>query len=510
MRCFSISIFRIILIDVVLYFLPSRLKKFIQRILIILGSLMFVVDFFAVFYYGTPFNGAMMQIIFLTATLREAFEFSSTYLNLKFIIYTFCALTVVIIIKYILLKILSLHKFLPVIFVSCSIFAGFAGSVFIYQTGYFTEPFNNIAPIRLYQTYLLIRDDNKNYEDFFKLMPKEILLTENKSTIPYFIFILGESTTRNHMSLYDYNLNTNPKLSIRAKNSELYIFRDTVSPHDTTSKCMKEIFTFHNYESKKDWAEHVNLIQILNKANYNTICLSNQDHTGFGNILLFFADQYKKSRYTKLRDMFSVSCPFDGELLKLLDQEIQDINDGKNFILLHPIGGHFAYKVRYPEEFNKFSYADEKGYNGISKAQKQMRAEYDNAILYNDFVIDEIIKRFENKNAIVIYISDHGEEVFDDSAMNGHGMGNTPRRTKNLFEIPFIIWVSDEFKNNYPELCEKIKNSVDLPYMTDDIIHTVLDILEIKTPDYDPTRSIINEKFNFNRKRIIGGKIYEK
>ena len=36
----------------------------------------------------------------------------------------------------------------------------------------------------------------------------------------------------------------------------------------------------------------------------------------------------------------------------------------------------------------------------LSQRQMQVRAEYDNAVLYNDFVVNEIIKRFEDKNAI--------------------------------------------------------------------------------------------------------------
>lgn len=79
-----------------------------------------------------------------------------------------------------------------------------------------------------------------------------------------------------------------------------------------------------------------------------------------------------------------------------------------------------------------------------------------------------------------------------------------------MLEIPFIIFVSDKLKNSNPDLIENIKNSVNNPYMTDDVIHTILDILNINTPDFDKTRSIINPNFNKNRKRIlIDGKDYD-
>lgn len=47
-------------------------------------------------------------------------------------------------------------------------------------------------------------------------------------------------------------------------------------------------------------------------------------------------------------------------------------------------------------------------------------------------------------------------------------------------------------------------------YMTDDLIHTILDIVGIKTPEFDETRSVINEKFNAKRKKIYTGKDYDK
>ena len=78
-----------------------------------------------------------------------------------------------------------------------------------------------------------------------------------------------------------------------------------------------------------------------------------------------------------------------------------------------------------------------------------------------------------------------------------------------MVEIPFIIYVSDKFKEKYPKVIKNIENSLNKPYMTDDLIHTILDIAEIKTFEYEESRSIINDNFNFSRKRIFYEKDYE-
>ena len=128
-------------------------------------------------------------------------------------------------------------------------------------------------------------------------------------------------------------------------------------------------------------------------------------------------------------------------------------------------------------------------------------------MLYNDFVVDEIIRRFEDKNAIVIYVSDHGEEVYDSMNFFSHNEG-TPSRY--MIEVPFIVWTSQKFRQAYPELEERIASSVNRPYMTDDMIHTLLDIMGIETPGYDPPKSIINPNFDSSRKRIYAGMLYDK
>ena len=46
--------------------------------------------------------------------------------------------------------------------------------------------------------------------------------------------------------------------------------------------------------------------------------------------------------------------------------------------------------------------------------------------------------------------------------------------------------------------------------MTDDMIHTLLDIMSIETPEYDPAKSIINPKFDSSRPRIYSGMLYDK
>lgn len=159
----------------------------------------------------------------------------------------------------------------------------------------------------------------------------------------------------------------------------------------------------------------------------------------------------------------------------------------KCFTVIHLMGEHCTYKDRYPKSFAKFTEQGEMGEN------RKIQAEYDNAVLYNDIVINEIIQRFEDKDAVILYVPDHGEEVCEQGDYFGHYEG---KASKYMMEVPMVFGTSNLFKEKHSVLEEKIAESISHPYMTDDMIHTLMDLAGVKTEEYDPAKSIINEKFD--------------
>ena len=338
---------------------------------------------------------------------------------------------------------------------------------------------------------------------------------QSAAKIPMFIGVDEEGGTVNRVStnpnlravpLYGYPLETTPKMDKMAKNNELYVFKDVISPHAYTIGSLREVFTFHNYEAINKWYECNNLFDIMKKAGYKTYWLSNQETSGqWANVALAYANRCDYKKFTGIRQSYEKSYRADGELLPLL-YEAMNNNSDKNFYVLHLMGCHGEYENRYTPDFAKFSDVDET--KGIIKTQeaKTKRAQYDNAILYNDTIVTQVMEAFKDKDAIVIYMPDHGEEVYDLKNFNGHSDDNP---TKSMLEIPFVIYTTETFKQKYPLVDAQIRASVDKKYMTDDLIHTILDITGIKTPEFQETRSIINPYYNQERKRIFLDKDYD-
>ena len=161
------------------------------------------------------------------------------------------------------------------------------------------------------------------------------------------------------------------------------------------------------------------------------------------------------------------------------------------------MGNHDRYESRYPKEFEIFTQSDIRQDFG----DKNKIAAYLNSVLYGDFVLREIIKRFADSDSLVLYFSDHGEEVYENGDFAGH---SNSKMSRFMVEIPFIMYVSDEFIDKHPELYKRLQKAQNQRYMSDDLIHTLLDIAGIDMQGFESKRSLISDDFAGNRLRIVG------
>jgi heptose-I-phosphate ethanolaminephosphotransferase len=168
------------------------------------------------------------------------------------------------------------------------------------------------------------------------------------------------------------------------------------------------------------------------------------------------------------------------------------------------MGSHSSYSKRYPSEFNIFS-----GENG----KEQTIAAYDNSILYNDFIVDSLLSMLakstpHNQFSTAVYLSDHGENVYDEMDKVGHDYSN--KLPKANVEIPFLLWSSPAFQEMKADKMLVINSNTNKPFVADDLFHSILDLNGIKSTYLEEERSIFNKNFNEKRVRILeDGKNYD-
>ncbi|WP_299144452.1 sulfatase-like hydrolase/transferase [uncultured Dialister sp.] len=158
-----------------------------------------------------------------------------------------------------------------------------------------------------------------------------------------------------------------------------------------------------------------------------------------------------------------------------------------DFFVVHLMGAHEDFKRRDPAAFAKFTAADETGGAKDDEASRTIRAEHDNAVLYDDYIVNEIIKRFEEQDAVVMFLSDHGEEVNDVREIVGHGDESSAWQR----DIPMVIWTSAKFRAHHPEDAARIERSKSHAWQSDEMIHTLLDLMKITVPQYEKEKSLL-------------------
>ena len=488
----------------------SVLPKIFARIFIGLSAFFFLVDALVLILHRSLFDKSMFQVL-LDTNLQEAMEFVDNYSTLIstkiFWILPF-AVGLVLCFKatgvFIDLVLNCRIRFVRGVMIFGVLFAALISLDIAPSYTFF--PRIGISVVRMTSVIVGAFNEIREYQEVYKnIDATQIKITRNDSRLPWVIFILGESTGRAHLSLYGYDKPTNPNLQRRLEQNEFVLFSDCISGGDLTMLSCERLFTFYDNrvaDNGKPWYLYPNLFDILKAADYHTAWLSNQESSGiYGNVPRAYADRCDEKIFTVIRDTSTFVYEFDEKLLPLLDDSLKKNSSAKNFYVLHLLGTHADYRLRFPPEFEIFKADDEPAKTAFQRAYQ---ADYDNAVLYNDFVVDEIIKRFEDKDAIVIYVSDHGELIFEDGIQYGHGPGHDGRE----LEIPMIVWFSEQFKSAHPELVKRISAAKDLPFMTDDMIHALLDLMAIQTPEFDSRRSLFSEDFDATRRRIFRGKEY--
>ena len=319
------------------------------------------------------------------------------------------------------------------------------------------------------------------------------------------ILIIGESYSKHHSSLYGYSLKTNPLLE---NENNLYVFKDVITTDAVTSQVMKNIFTFRDKHNDMYWAKSTLFPRLFKKAGYHCAFVSNQEVEGENTSDVYnMANDYLANPKTKslLWDvMNSQKCQYDMQLVCEYAKTYQR-DDSCNLAIFHLIGQHTAYQDRYPAEKTVFTESDYKYRTNLTEYQRSVVAHYDNAIAYCDEVLKSIIDLYRDDDAIVIFLSDHGEEVYDyrDYAGRSHEPTITVNMAKYIYEVPFFIWMSDKYKEVHPDVVRNVEQSIYKPFATEDLPHLLLDLAGIKCEMFDPSRSLLNDKY-ISRKRLIG------
>lgn len=156
------------------------------------------------------------------------------------------------------------------------------------------------------------------------------------------------------------------------------------------------------------------------------------------------------------------------EVAAKLEQSLLQ-NDGKpRFIVINDELGHVPYC--HDEKFNSFP---------LNSSMDS----YDNALTQVDDLLSKVIKLFEKRKAVFLYVSDHGESFGEKGFYIHGGTLNTPEQ-RHIFSF---AWFSEEYAATHPELVSTVKGNSQKLLSHDFIYHTMLSLAHIRVRFYNPS-----------------------
>lgn len=344
-----------------------------------------------------------------------------------------------------------------------------------------------------------------------KAASEKIQIDSCSFRVPNIVLVIGESYNKHHSQLYGYNKPTTPYQKEMAEQGCLVPFTDVVAPWNLTSFVFKHVLSLHAVGDSGEWCDAPLFPEVFRKAGYHVTFITNQFQSKAKEAVydfsggFFLNDPEMSQRQFDTRN--TALYRFDEGVLNAYD-ELKAQNKEHNLVILHLMGSHVEYRARYPQNTRRFFTPQNANRPELTVKQRYILSDYDNSVRYNDSIVSAITQRFIDKDAVVIYMPDHGEEIFDGSPFiygRMHGANIDYRLARNEMEIPFWIWGSPLYIENHPYGWQAIQNAKDRPMMTDVLPHLLLYLAGISTPAYRPEYNVLAPEYNTKRPRILKG-----
>ena len=353
---------------------------------------------------------------------------------------------------------------------------------------------------------------------------KRVVVDSCSFRSPTIVLIIGESYSKAHCQLYGYPQKDTPRQRRLERGGWLTKFNDVVSCWNLTSFVFKNVLSMHVVGEKGEWCDYPLFPELFRKAGYQVTFLTNQFLLAAGQAVYDFSGGFFLNDPVLSKAQFDLRNTslhrFDEGLLSDYDNFLNEgkINlKGNNLIIFHLIGQHVSYNTRYPKDRAKWHADDYKELRpdiAGDHYRRRMIAAYDNACLYNDSIVTQIVKRFDDKDAIVVYMPDHGEEIFEpgrDIICRNHSATVDWPLAHYEFEVPFWIWCSRKYAHREPEVFKAIKDAKNRRFMTDALPHMMVWLAGISSKDYNDKYNLLSPNYDESRPRVLKNSVdYDK
>lgn len=318
--------------------------------------------------------------------------------------------------------------------------------------------------------------------------------TRPDSVPEVYVLAIGETGRAGNWQLLGYDRPTTPRLSERG---DIVAFTKAVTECNTTHKCVPMIMSWLDADTFSDSiAETKSLISAFRDAGYATAFFSNQQRNH--SYTEYFAAEADTTVY--LSDL--PEAQLDGALLPLAADFIAAHPGQKVLVVLHTYGSHFSYRERYPA--SEAHFLPDTPVEASARNRASLINAYDNSIRYTDHVLSDLIEHLDSlgRPAGMLYLSDHGEDIFDDRRHRFLHASPTPTATQ--LHVPMLLWLSPEHASLAPGMTERARAHAHMQVASSRAaFHTLLDMAGISSPRLREDESVVNAAYRTRPRRYL-------
>ena len=458
-------------------------------------STILITEYFILINFSKVINSDIIDILF-SSNKYEAQQFLTTYLPITAIPIYLVALCAIIVCCTYMAKIISSKKWVNVAGLISGAFGlcilGYSAYGFaFYRNGYSIPQLTSLTR-SVYSVYTLnvrVKQIDNIFDACHNYIINNSRESENKEMTV--CLIIGESHSVFHTDAYGYEKITFPYLHKIAENNIdgsgcLVWYHDAVSVSDHTHTVMESIFSMSRHET----FESSTLFPAHFKAlGYTTTLYDNQYFVNKG--VSFLNDRKLSDLLFDYRNTHSVNY----------EELTPPIAGGNRLLIYHLMGSHYVYSSRYPHDrFTVFTSSDYK--YPESEAYRDIISHYDNSLVYTDYILFSIINRLKESKAVVVYVSDHGEEIYEQDDFIGHGNAAMRPQIDYQLRVPMFVWMSNSYMEAFPDTAKNVASRSGAPCISDDIGHLLIELTNEHVA-FDKTRSVINDEYITPRRIVL-------
>ncbi len=300
-----------------------------------------------------------------------------------------------------------------------------------------------------------------------------------------YVLVIGETTRADNWELSGYERPTNPRLSIT---DGLVYFPRAITQSNTTHKSVPMMLSSLTASDFNDINRRKGLITAFNEAGFETYYFSNQRRNH--SYIDYFGEEAAHTKFIK----DDGKEHYDADLLPLIGEALVDTVHAKKLIVVHTYGSHFNYRDRYPGEYSHFK-PDNKIDATVSNRSSLVNA-YDNSVRYVDAFLADVNERLRSQGVVgvLMYASDHGEDIFDDE--RGRFLHASPIPTYTQIHVPMVMIPTVEHTSQFSDMSEALRdNSRRYVSPSVSIFHTLLHLAGVQANGYDPSLSVASKDY---------------